>query len=699
MKDHKTMQNQQQQALSNPFETLTEEIIFLILDHLNDDPLDKKSFSLVRKSFHSIESRHRKTLKPLRTELLLRTLNRYPSITHLDLTRCPRVEDNLLVSISTVYRSTLGSIDLSRSRFFTNVGLSSLAANCSALIEIDLSNGTELSDSAAAAIAEAKNLERLWLARCKLISDIGIGCIAVGCKKLRLICLKWCLRVSDLGVGLIAIKCKEIRCLDLSYLPITEKCLPPIMQLQYLQELVLMGCPGIDDEVLATLKQSCKSLEVINISNCQNVSHVGLSSLTNGAGSLRQLIIAYGSAVTVDLAKGLQNFSALQSIKLDGCLVTCAGMKAMANWCASLKELRLCKCSGVTDEGLSSIVQKHRELHKLDITCCRKITRVSIDSITNSCSSLTSLRMESCTMVSKDAFVLIGQRCQLLEELDVTDNEIDDEGLKSLSRSSKLSTLKLGICLNITDDGLSHVGMCCPKLRELDLYRSMRITDVGMTAIGHGCPALEMINMAYCDKVTDISLISVSKCSKLKAVEIRGCPCVSSEGLSAIAVGCRQLTVLDIKKCFHINDAGMLPLNQYSQNLKQINLSYCSVTDVGLLALASISSLQNMTILHVAGLTPNGLAAAMLACGTLTKVKLHTSFKASLPQSLLDHMEARGFKNMLVERVWAWAPQLTGRSGSNPHSSPSRGRVTFGLPDMVIASRPLPSSLKDLHTM
>lgn len=31
-------------------------------------------------------------------------------------------------------------------------------------------------------------------------------------------------------------------------------------------------------------------------------------------------------------------------------------------------------------------------------------------------------------MVSKYAFVLIGQCCQLLEELDVTDNEIDNEG-------------------------------------------------------------------------------------------------------------------------------------------------------------------------------------------------------------------------------------------------------------------------------
>ncbi|KAK9279536.1 hypothetical protein L1049_013215 [Liquidambar formosana] len=339
---------EEERPFTNPFDNLTEEIVLTILDYLSEDPFAKKSFSLTCKSFYLIESRHRKTLKPLRSELLIRALRRYPSIIGIDLSLCPRFDDNSLNAISVMCKSTLKSINLSRSRFFTSVGLSSLVAKCSNLVEIDLSNGTELTDSAAAVIAEAKGLERLWLARCKLVSDIGIGCIAVGCKKLRLVCLKWCLRVSDLGVGLIAMKCKEIRSLDLSYLPITEKCLPPILKLQHLEDLVLVGCLGIDDDGLATLKQSCESLKTLNLSNCQNVSHLGLSSLTNGAGCLHQLNLAYGSAVSADMAKCLQNFSELQCIKLDGCLVTCSGMKSIGNWSASLKELSLSKCSGVT---------------------------------------------------------------------------------------------------------------------------------------------------------------------------------------------------------------------------------------------------------------------------------------------------------------------------------------------------------------
>lgn len=46
-----------------------------------------------------------------------------------------------------------------------------------------------------------------------------------------------------------------------------------------------------------------------------------------------------------------------------------------------------------------------------------------------------------------------------------------DAGLKSISSCLSLSSLKLGICLNITDKGLSYIGIGCSNLRELDLYR------------------------------------------------------------------------------------------------------------------------------------------------------------------------------------------------------------------------------------
>lgn len=105
-------------------------------------------------------------------------------------------------------------------------------------------------------------------------------------------------------------------------------------------------------------------------------------------------------------------------------------LKAIGTSCVSLRELSLSKCSGVTDTELSFAVPRLKNLLKLEITCCHNITNVSLvlAVITSSCTSLVSLRMESCSRVSSGALQLIGKHCSHLEELDLTDSDLDDEG-------------------------------------------------------------------------------------------------------------------------------------------------------------------------------------------------------------------------------------------------------------------------------
>uniref|UniRef100_A0A0E0BMR6 F-box/LRR-repeat protein 15-like leucin rich repeat domain-containing protein n=1 Tax=Oryza glumipatula TaxID=40148 RepID=A0A0E0BMR6_9ORYZ len=541
---------------------LADELLFLILDRAAaHDPRALKSFSLVSRACHAAESRHRRVLRPFRPDLLPAALARYPAISRLDLSLCPRLPDAALAALPAA--PSVSAVDLSRSRGFGASGLAALVAACPNLTDLDLSNGLDLGDAAAAEVAKARRLQRLSLSRCKRITDMGLGCIAVGCPDLRELSLKWCIGVTHLGLDLLALKCNKLNILDLSYTMIVKKCFPAIMKLQNLQVLLLVGCNGIDDDALTSLDQECsKSLQV-----------------------------------TPSMSSSFEMIHKLQTLKLDGCQFMDDGLKSIGKSCVSLRELSLSKCSGVTDTDLSFVVPRLKKLLKLDVTCCRKITDVSLAAITTSCPSLISLRMESCSLVSSKGLQLIGRRCTHLEELDLTDTDLDDEGLKALSGCSKLSSLKIGICLRITDEGLRHVSKSCPDLRDIDLYRSGAISDEGITHIAQGCPMLESINLSYCTKLTDCSLRSLSKCIKLNTLEIRGCP--------------------------------------------MINLSYCSVTDIGLISLSSICGLQNMTIVHLAGVTPNGLIAALMVCG-LRKVKLHEAFKSMVPSHMLKVVEARG---------------------------------------------------------
>ncbi|KAJ3684117.1 hypothetical protein LUZ61_013281 [Rhynchospora tenuis] len=625
----------------SPFEALSEEILFLILDLLDSNPLDKKSFSLVSRSFFAVEARHRRSLTPLRPELLPFILSRYNSISHLNLTLCPYLSDASLSSIASLLGPSLRSINLSGSRSYSHRGIECLANKCFNLEEIDVSNGVELTDEAAAAIGKMSKVELVRMGRCKKVTDLGIGCIAVGCPNLKLLSLKGCVGVTDLGVALVAVKCRKLRSLDVSFTMITKKCLPAIAQLPNLEDLCMTGCLGINDKALVTLKQGFKSLQALDMSNCQNVTQASVSSILQKNPSLHHLNLSYCSPVN-SMLSGLHGVFKLNSIKLDGCHVSTDGLKSLANSCISLKELSLSKCSGVTDEGISVIVAKHKDLVKLDVTCCRYITDLSLAAITSSSASLVSLSMESCTKVTCEGFRLIGRHSPKLEELNLTDTDLDDEGLRSLAQCRNMTSLKIGICLKITDQGLIQIGRSCPRLQELDLYRSIGITDKGVSEIARGCSNLETICMSYCTSISDESLKCLSHCARLNTLEIRGCSLVSSVGISAIAARCCNLSKLDIKKCYEINDAAMLSLAQFSHNLRQINLSYCSVTDVGVLALASISCLQVVTMLHLSGMSADGLAAALLMCGSLMKVKLHVSFKPFISPVLIDRVETRG---------------------------------------------------------
>ena len=128
------------------------------------------------------------------------------------------------------------------------------------------------------------------------------------------------------------------------------------------------------------------------------------------------------------MVRSFHGIANLQILKLEGCKFKYDGLSSIGRSCLSIRELSLSKCSGVTDAELSFVVSRLKNLRKLDITCCRNITDASLASITSSCTSLISLRMEACTNVSSEGLRLIGKHCRHLEELDLTDNDLDDEG-------------------------------------------------------------------------------------------------------------------------------------------------------------------------------------------------------------------------------------------------------------------------------
>ncbi|KAF3795745.1 F-box/LRR-repeat protein 3 [Nymphaea thermarum] len=618
---------------------LLDDILLKILEKVED----KKTWRLVCRDFLKIEAVSRKSIRILRPEVLPRVLGICSGLEHLDLSVCPRLTNEVIYRVRS---DLLRSVNLSRATRIDCRGLEALANRCPNLEEIDLSYCCRFSDSEAAALSFAPNLRRVTLVKCLKITDIGLVRIAVGCSKLCLLNLKWCRLITDLGVEFVVTKCKDLTFLDISYLSVTNKCLRSIACANKLEVLTMVGCMMVDDNGLNCLRNRGSSLQKIDVSRCRNISTLGVISFLKGNKRVQELGAGYClNDFTCQLLSKMTDLKYLTAIRLDAWELYPEFLGNISRNCQCLSEIGLSKCAGVTDEGINNLTEHCKDLRVLDITCCHELTDAALAAIAHSCKNLRCLKMESCGLFTEKGLEKIGADRSFLHELDLTDCSIDDVSLKHISKCRELQILKLGLCIDISDKGIACIGSSCKDLQELDLYRCVGISDDGLAALATGCKKLERINICYCIEITDIGLKHIANLSKLWELEMRGLIRVTCLGMAEMAHGFTSLAQLDIKRCYAITDRAIWALVQNSLNLRQINISYCRISDGALYALFSrLKCLQDVKMVHLTHVSLDGFRLALRASDSVQKIKLLEGLKYLLPLDLIHKLQSRGCK-------------------------------------------------------
>ncbi|KAK3136736.1 hypothetical protein QOZ80_5BG0441650 [Eleusine coracana subsp. coracana] len=636
---------------------LSLDLLGQVLDRLRD-PRDRKACRLVSRAFERAEAAHRRALRALRREPLPRLLRAFPALERLDLSACASLDDACLAA---AVAGAAGAGDLrirrvclARASGVGWRGLEALVAACPRLEAVDLSHCVGAGDREAAALAAAAGLRELKLEKCLGVTDMGLAKVVVGCPRLEKLSVKWCREISDIGIDLLAKKCPELRSLDISYLQVGNESLRSISSLEKLEELAMVGCSCIDDEGLELLSKGSNSLQSVDVSRCDHVTSQGLASLVDGRNFFQKLYAAdclheIGQCFLSKLAtlKGT-----LTALKLDGLEVSDSLLSAIGEDCVNLVEIGLSKCSCVTDEGISSLVARCSHLKKIDLTCCNLITNSALDSIAENCRMVECLRLESCSLINEKGLERIATRCPNLKEIDLTDCGVNDAALQHLAKCSELLILKLGLCSNISDKGLTFISLNCTKLVELDLYRCNSITDDGLAALASGCKRIKQLNLCYCNKITDSGLGHLALLEELTNLELRCLVRITGIGISSIATGCKSLIELDLKRCYSVDDAGLWALARYALNLRQLTISYCQVTGLGLChLLSSLKCLQDIKMVHLSWVSIEGFEMALrAACGRLKKLKMLSGLKTVLSPDLLQLLQAYGCRIRWVNK-------------------------------------------------
>ncbi|KAH7426582.1 hypothetical protein KP509_10G006900 [Ceratopteris richardii] len=407
----------------------------------------------------------------------------------------------------------------------------------------------------------------------------------------------------------------------------------------------------LDDEGIIALKHASRLLQTLDVSRCRSISYKGVMELASEDFLLKQIIMSYCHLVADPMIQSFGKLKNLQTLHLDGCDMSLIDLGQIGKCCRDLEELSLSKCKGVRDAGLSAGVIGCPKLKSIDLTCCSGVTDKVLLSLGSSCTGLLKLKMESCCNFTEHGLKELCSSCELLEELDLTDSSLNDAGLLAISNCRYLKVLRLGVCEDIHDTGLSYIALNCLDLRELDMYRSVNISDEAIGVICSHCIKLRSLNISYCTKITDAALFSIAKLLDLRVLELRGCIKVSLGGLCSVAKKCQNLEELDIKKCESMEEYAPLILAQCCKSLRQVNLSYCSATDEGIVALAKGRCMQRMRLVHVRNVSVKGFSRLLLAGESLKKVKLLVQWKDSLPWQLIERVQARGCRLQWVEKI------------------------------------------------
>ncbi|KAA0721505.1 NACHT, LRR and PYD domains-containing protein 4E NALP-epsilon [Triplophysa tibetana] len=264
---------------------------------------------------------------------------------------------------------------------------------------------------------------------------------------------------------------------------------------------------------------------------------------------------------------------------------------ALKNTKCQLHTLRLSWCH-VTEEccvSLSSCLQSSSSLRELDLSnndLKDSGVKLISDALNTHNSKLQKLRLSGCNLSAKCCVSLSSclQSSSSLGELDLSNNDLKDSGVKLISdalntHNSQLHTLRLSLC-HVTEECCVSLSSCLQSsssLRELDLSNN-DLKDSGVKLISD---ALNTHN------------------SQLHTLRLSGCM-VTDEGCrslaSALSSQSSHLRELDLSNN-DLKDSGVKlisdALNTHNSQLHTLRLSGCMVTDEGCCSLASALSSQS----------------------------------------------------------------------------------------------------------
>jgi F-box/leucine-rich repeat protein 14 len=258
-------------------------------------------------------------------------------------------------------------------------------------------------------------------------------------------------------------------------------------ELPNLNSLDLGLCKDVGDGTLGRIGTYCNNLRHLSLEGNTKITNAGLLLLAWGAKELVSLnlkscrnITDHGINVMAVNADGSPLGSKLEFLGLQDCKLTDKSLAYISRGMPQLKRINLSTISGITDTGLKYLAEMPG-LEEVNLRNCDNVTDLGLAYLSDDTkrpSTLRVLDLSFCSSVTDAGLAHVAKGLKSLEKLSISSCLVGDTGLLSLGRGlTRLRTLDLGQCNNISEDGLAQMAAKAKSLRSVDVYGCKNVSE------------------------------------------------------------------------------------------------------------------------------------------------------------------------------------------------------------------------------
>ena len=330
-------------------------------------------------------------------------------------------------------------------------------------------------------------------------------------------------------------------------------------------------------------------------------------------------------------------FSSLEALEWHG---GCPPLQDVAGELRCLTSLTTMKLLHPTDEqlwaGLEALPDRTTAL---DLEHSSVLTDAGVAALRR-LASLTSLTMRSAPLITSASLSLLWPLGSLTS-LSITGSAFKDTEFKALSLLTALTSLELGECSQVSDNGLKALASSLPRLATLELACCERISDAGMGYLS-AATSLTSLNLSVPCQVTDEGLSKLRSLTGLEQLRLSDAEMLHGSGLSALKELTR-LSDLTLSNCYELdgeslaavstltsltsldlsgNEVEHVPHLDSLSRLTALDLSSTNITDESLEHLYGNTILKKLALAWCGQLTDDGLGQCVYGLRSLNSLDL-----------------------------------------------------------------------------